>query len=107
MTKARTLGYFYALNHFAGTASGRRCSLMAKTSAKSPRFEDSLGELERIVAAIEDGQMPLQDALDAYQRGMTLLRQCHDTLSAAEQQIRTLDAAEAMAATADADVEES
>ena len=36
--------------------------------------------------------MPLQDALDAYQRGVALLRQCQDTLATAEQQIRILDA---------------
>ena len=36
--------------------------------------------------------MPLQEALDAYKRGATLLRQCQATLAAAEQQIRILDA---------------
>ena len=36
--------------------------------------------------------MPLQDALDAYQRGAALLRRCQETLTAAEQQIRVLDA---------------
>ncbi|MCK9387588.1 MAG: exodeoxyribonuclease VII small subunit [Sulfuritalea sp.] len=60
-------------------------------SANPPSFESALGELESIVAAMEAGQMPLQEALDAYQRGMALLRQCQDTLTAAEQQIRVLD----------------
>ncbi|MDP3898852.1 MAG: exodeoxyribonuclease VII small subunit [Mesorhizobium sp.] len=55
-------------------------------------FESTLKELEGIVAAMEAGQMPLQDALDAYKRGVTLLRQCQDTLTAAEQQISILDA---------------
>ena len=54
-------------------------------------FENALGELEAIVAAMEAGQMPLQEALDAYQRGSALLRQCQATLNAAEQQIRILD----------------
>jgi len=63
---------------------------MAKTSP-SPSFEAALGELETIVAAMEAGQMPLQEALDAYKRGTVLLRQCQDTLSAAEAQIRVLD----------------
>jgi exodeoxyribonuclease VII small subunit len=61
-------------------------------SAESPSFENALRELEGIVAAMEAGQMPLQDALDAYKRGVALLRQCQDTLTAAEQQIRILDA---------------
>ena len=61
-------------------------------SATLPSFESALRELEGIVAAMETGQMPLQDALDAYQRGVELLRQCQETLTAAEQQIRILDA---------------
>ena len=62
------------------------------SASASPSFESALSELERIVAAMEAGQMPLQDALDAYKRGAALLRQCQATLSAAEQQIRILDA---------------
>ena len=58
----------------------------------SPSFENALDELEAIVAAMEAGHMPLQDALDAYKRGVALLRQCQETLTAAEQQIRVLDA---------------
>ena len=61
-------------------------------SATAPSFEAALGELEAIVAAMEAGKMPLQDALDAYKRGVALLRQCQATLTAAEQQIRILDA---------------
>jgi exodeoxyribonuclease VII small subunit len=41
---------------------------------------------------MEAGKMPLQDALDAYKRGVALLRKCQATLTAAEQQIRILDA---------------
>ena len=55
-------------------------------------FEHALSELEAIVAAMEAGQMSLQDALDAYKRGSALLRHCQATLTAAEQQIRILDA---------------
>lgn len=54
-------------------------------------FESALSELEDIVASMEAGQMPLQDALDAYKRGAALLRQCQETLTAAEQQVRVLD----------------
>lgn len=35
--------------------------------------------------------MPLQESLNAYQRGIALLRQCQSTLTAAEQQIKILD----------------
>jgi exodeoxyribonuclease VII small subunit len=61
-------------------------------TAEAPSFESALSELEGIVAAMEAGQMPLQEALDAYRRGVALLRRCQDTLTAAEHQIRILDA---------------
>lgn len=61
-------------------------------SATAPSFEAALAELEGIVAAMEAGKMPLQEALDAYKRGVALLRHCQATLTAAEQQIRILDA---------------
>ncbi|MCK9990386.1 MAG: exodeoxyribonuclease VII small subunit [Rugosibacter sp.] len=59
---------------------------------ESPSFEESLRELETIISAMEVGQMPLQEALDTYKRGISLLHQCQDTLSSAEQQIRILEA---------------
>jgi len=64
----------------------------ADSASASPSFESALKELEGIVAAMEAGQMPLQDALDAYERGTALLRQCQETLAAAERQISILDA---------------
>lgn len=60
-------------------------------SEAPPSFESSLAELEGIVAAMEAGQMPLQESLDAYQRGMALLAQCRATLDVAERQIRILE----------------
>jgi exodeoxyribonuclease VII small subunit len=54
-------------------------------------FETALGELERIVAAMEAGQMPLEESLNAYQRGVVLLRHCNETLTAAEQRIQVLE----------------
>ncbi len=66
----------------------------ATTTPAAPSFENALRELEGIVAAMESGQMPLQESLDAYKRGMDLLRQCRDTLGAAEQQIRILEGGE-------------
>ncbi len=54
----------------------------------APSFESALAELEGIVAAMESGQLPLQESLDAYKR------RCRDTLSAAEQQLRILEGGE-------------
>ena len=41
---------------------------------------------------MENGQLPLDEALTAYQRGIALLRHCQTQLAKAEQTIRVLDA---------------
>ena len=69
---------------------------MAKPSNNSPidppvSFEKALIELEGIVHVMEEGEMPLEDSLSAYQRGMGLLKFCQDQLTAAEQKIRVLE----------------
>ncbi|AYW48180.1 exodeoxyribonuclease VII small subunit [Tetragenococcus osmophilus] len=47
-------------------------------------FEESLEELEKIVTRLEQGDVPLEEALDAFQKGMELSKQCKETLSKAE-----------------------
>ena len=64
---------------------------MVKNS-KSPSFETAVSELESIVQEMENGQLPLDQALAAYQRGTQLLRQCQDLLSHAEQSIHVIEA---------------
>lgn len=54
-------------------------------------FEAALKELEKVVASLENGQLPLEEALAAYQRGAELLRFCQEKLSDAEQRIRVFD----------------
>ncbi|TCT23731.1 exodeoxyribonuclease VII small subunit [Thiobaca trueperi] len=55
-----------------------------------PSFEQSLAELEGVVAALEQGDMPLEDALAAFERGIGLTRICQQTLETAEQRVRIL-----------------
>jgi exodeoxyribonuclease VII small subunit len=62
---------------------------MSKTS-KTPAFEDALAELERIVATMEAGQLPLEESLAAYKRGTELLKFCQQKIQDAEQQVRIL-----------------
>ena len=69
-------------------------SPMANTSDAShpPKtFEAALAELETIVATMEGGQLPLADALAAYQRGAELLQYCQSVLKEAEQQVQILE----------------
>ncbi len=63
----------------------------AKT-ASPKNFENALTELEQVVADMEAGQMPLEQSLTAYQRGMELLKYCQATLRDAQQQVKILEA---------------
>jgi exodeoxyribonuclease VII small subunit len=67
--------------------------LDAEHSAEPPAatFEAALRELETIVQSMEAGTAPLEESLAAYARGIALLRQCQETLSAAEQRVRILE----------------
>ena len=64
---------------------------MAKVSPSSEpnpvalTYEDALSELERLVAAMEGGQLPLDQLLDNYRRGAELLAFCRARLEAVEQ----------------------
>jgi exodeoxyribonuclease VII small subunit len=68
---------------------------MAKTSAPSAppamSYEDALAELERLVASMEAGQLPLDRLLQTYQRGAELLNLCRSRLEAVEQQVKVLE----------------
>ena len=57
-------------------------------------YEQALGELERLVAAMEAGQLPLDQLLDSYRRGAALLALCRDRLQAVEQQVKVLETGE-------------
>ena len=60
-------------------------------SQEPPTFESALGELEKIVASMEAGQMPLEQSLAAYKRGAELLKYCQAALQDAQQQVRILE----------------
>lgn len=55
-------------------------------------FEQAIDELNRVVAQIEDGRVPLQDCIDQYERGMALIRHCRTILQAAEKRIEQIAA---------------
>ncbi|KOF54022.1 MULTISPECIES: exodeoxyribonuclease VII small subunit [unclassified Achromobacter] len=54
-------------------------------------FETALAELEALVAAMEDGSLPLEQSLAAYRRGVELTRICQERLAQAEQQVKVLE----------------
>ena len=61
-----------------------------KTQVPPKNFEDALAELERILAEIEGGEVPLEESLVKYERGQFLIQHCRGVLSAAEKQIEVL-----------------
>lgn len=61
-------------------------------SSQPESFEAASAELEKIVAAMEAGQMSLEASLSAYQRGAELLQYCQNKLQGAQQQVRILEA---------------
>lgn len=62
-----------------------------KTPSQPPSFETAMAELERIVADMESGQLPLEQSLAAYQRGAELLQFCQQALATAQQQVQVLE----------------
>ena len=50
-------------------------------------FEESLEELERIVNRLETGDVPLDDAIDEFNKAMILVKECDEKLSNAEKAI--------------------
>jgi exodeoxyribonuclease VII small subunit len=53
-------------------------------------FERSLAELESLVARLEQGDLPLDDALKSFERGVALTRQCQGALKVAQQKVEIL-----------------
>lgn len=53
-------------------------------------FEAALAELEGVVSRLESGEMPLEQALEAFESGVKLSRRCAATLAAAERRIEIL-----------------
>lgn len=57
---------------------------------ESLTFEEAFTRLEAAVAALQDGQMPLERALQYYQEGMKLAQHCNELLQQAELRVQQL-----------------
>ena len=62
---------------------------MKKTAPKN--FEDALAQLETITEAMQRNDLPLEEALAAYQRGQELAQYCQKKLAEVEQKLQVLD----------------
>ena len=67
---------------------------MAKTTTSDkpdkPTFEQAITELKQIVDKIEDSQIPLEDSIAQYEKGMALIQHCRTILQQAEKRIEKI-----------------
>ena len=66
---------------------------MAKTVGKQIEqltYEEAYGDLEGIVAALERGDQPLEEALSLFERGQLLTKHCAELLAKAELKVQEL-----------------
>jgi exodeoxyribonuclease VII small subunit len=59
------------------------------------RFEDALAELEGLVQRLEKGELPLEESLAAFERGIALVRTLAQRLADVEQRVEVLLKSEA------------
>jgi exodeoxyribonuclease VII small subunit len=57
---------------------------------KVATFEDNLRRLEDVVGKLEQGELPLDEAIKLYQEGMRLSKACAERLAAVETEIKKL-----------------
>ena len=53
-------------------------------------FEEQIDELEKVVEQLEKGDLPLEQSVDLYERGMKLSNACKAQLASAESRIQVL-----------------
>ncbi|MBC7082215.1 MAG: exodeoxyribonuclease VII small subunit [Firmicutes bacterium] len=53
-------------------------------------FEKAMEELEKTVSRLEAGELTLEESLEAFERGMSLVRMCRKKLDEAETKIAKL-----------------
>lgn len=63
---------------------------MAEKKEKELSFEESLVSLEEIVKKLETGEVPLDDAIEEFNKAMKLAKACDEKLKKAEEAITKL-----------------
>lgn len=64
--------------------------IMAKKQAAGFDFEHALEELEALVSSMEEGDLSLEESLQAFEKGIKLTRDCQSALKLAEQKVQVL-----------------
>ncbi|MED1739683.1 exodeoxyribonuclease VII small subunit [Bacillus swezeyi] len=58
-----------------------------KKNQEDLTFEEAMKGLEKIVSKLEEGDVPLEKAIDYFQEGMVLSKMCHEKLQNVEKQM--------------------
>jgi exodeoxyribonuclease VII small subunit len=71
------------------------CTVPAMPTPKAakeaqPDFESAMRDLEELVDRLEQGDLPLEESLAAFERGVMLTRACQTALKDAEQKVEIL-----------------
>ena len=61
-------------------------------SKENLSFEESLAELENISKRLESHDVPLEEAIELFERGLKLSKECSDKLEAAKQKLEKISA---------------
>lgn len=63
---------------------------MAKKESTQQNFEGALEQLEEVVEQLESGDLPLDDSLAAFEKGVGLVKFCNQKLSEVEKKVELL-----------------
>jgi len=74
---------------------------------KKQSFEENITEANKIIEQLEKGDLPLEEAMNGYKKGIELIQQAHELLAEAEDEftslVRSLEQADAQAQTGSED----
>lgn len=62
----------------------------SNTSIENLSFEQAMAELESLVKRLEEGRLPLEEAIQAFERGSLLKKQCEQKLQAAKMRVEQI-----------------
>ena len=63
---------------------------MARKDSGNRPFESALQDLEQVVDRLESGELSLEDSLDAFEKGVGLVKYCNQKLSEVEKKVELL-----------------
>ena len=63
---------------------------MARKDSTNKKFETALEELEHVVEQLDSGELSLEDALAAFEKGVGLVKYCNEKLNDVEKKVELL-----------------